>query len=756
MSSPSAVDSLATTPRGVGAPAVGAARWARRWRWLSRVRDDGVLRLALVCYAAFVLLFHWPGVSVELLANVTWYLADPVFLGLALLSIATRDRSGESETGTRFWQLAGGAMLFWITASVVTFLLSLGTSDPRYHAIVDLLFIGYYLALIFAAEVRPDRRRRLPSVGLDERLNRVGAVTLCLVLLDYFVLIPSYLDPDDYSSLRPSLLLYLGLDLLLVGRFFHHARQTESRRWSWVYGLFATAFAVSACLGLLELYSLVPDSPIPWYSGTRWDLLWLLPMAPWIVAARVSRSWFAKSSGDSAWPAPGGSTTTTLAADGVGPVLLYALVPPILHLIGNRLGTTRVQSFEARETLVILYFLFAGSLAFLQYRGRERNRRQAFDELRDSEHRYRQLVESAPDGILVELAGRVVYSNPAARRMFGREALDPGPSLTELGLPEPSASLFLAQGSSETPSTVPREHLLCRATGEALWVEVSFLWILYRGKVACQVLLHDVTTLRRLGREARRMEQMATMGELAATIAHEIRNPLGALLFNLRILGKQLEDRASNRSKLDTVEGAAQRMQAVIKGILDYCRQEPPQVVQEPLETILQATIRRMDSRLAEAGVVLECSLGHRWSDVEVDVHQMVWVFGELISNALRETPPAGRIRIDTGHPTEDILEVRIGDSGPGIRAEDHDRVLRPFFTTHPERLGLGLARVARVLERHGVELEVVASSEHDLIREGAAETAEAVAKRPEPRIHLRFPRTEPAAGSIALSGVAG
>lgn len=668
-------------------------------------RDPWVWTMALA-YALLLAFYLVPLLPPHWLETLSWYIADPLLLLLVLGAISRR---GSCETGSAerlFWQLVACGVGFWLLGSLLTswaWLLAPGGALMPQLA-VDVSYIGYYLMMIFAVELRPDRWPDLRRWSRDERLGRIVAVAFCLALLDYFVLIPSYLDRQEYDSLRPSLLLYLGLDLLLCLRFALGARQSGGTVWRGRYLALMTLFGLSALLEMLELHSLLPDSPVPVYAGTRWDVLWSLPFVALLVAVRLA-------------PEPGERSTRVLAREAEGeeekpgaawgPVLLYALVPPFLHLLLHHRGELSAETLEARETLIIVYFLFAGTLALVQYRRREAKRQEAMEALRDSEDRYRQLVETAPDAILVEREGRVVYSNPMARRLLGAERLDLEPSFEELGLPLPSLGAFLAQADRLSPATLPIEHRLRGADGSLLAFEISYLWINYQGGVASQAILHDVSAERRLRDEAEQMEQLAAVGEFAATIAHEIRNPLASLLFNLRHLGPQLESAASNGPRLRSIETAAERMQAIIKGILEFSRGENPHWMEESLESIVSSALRTARPELEAAGIEIRTCFEPCEEVVRVDIHQMVWVFAELLTNARRAMTGGGVLEVSISRRDGDQLEVVVSDSGPGIAEEDRSRVLRPFFSTWPEGLGLGLARVAQILERHHCCLEL-------------------------------------------------
>lgn len=523
-------------------------------------------------YSVLTLFYFFPLVDPKLLEDLAWYLWDPLLITLALVVIQVSLPPKEQRGGRRFWQLVSLALAFWLAAALLTSVLHLLYSSQWISLLVDVLHLGYYLSLVLATDLKPDVKGHPERLETDHRINLFAAVGLCFTLLVYFVLIPNHLDLSEATSMRSAALLYLGLDLVLLVRFTALAMASREDRWRFTYRILAIGMFYCAFLVVLELIALFPDSPIPYATGTTWDLLWLLPFLPFILAAHLPRQM--------AWsPAPpplAGPTEHRRRRATWGPALLYALLLPCVHLVLHYIGWLDAPSQTAREGLAILSFIIFGSLALVQYSRRETVRQKAQNRLRASEHRYRQLVESSPDAILVERKGRVVYTNPAAQELLGRVRLAESRDFVSLGLPNPSSQLFVEPLSPSSPAVLPLEYSLLDRHGQSLDVEVSFLWIRYQGGLACQAILRNITALRALRVEAEGMERMAAMGEFAATIAHEIRNPLASLVFNTRYLSGRLPMTEAEAKELVELEHAIDMMQTTVTRVLELARAEQP------------------------------------------------------------------------------------------------------------------------------------------------------------------------------------
>ncbi|NJL27791.1 MAG: hypothetical protein HC897_07785, partial [Thermoanaerobaculia bacterium] len=245
-----------------------------------------------VCAGLFVLLasiYLVPLLGPSVLEGLGWYGNDPIFLSLLLLAIQLGLGRSSSAGERLFWSYVTAALAFWLIAAIYTALLPLlGLSGRIVPAVLsDCLYLSYYLALLLATEVDPEGPTPQWTSEPDRRLNAWGGVLFAFALLAYFVLIPSRLDPAEYGTWRPSMLLYLGLETLLSVRFAHRASRARSEKWRSIFALLLIASVLSLLLLALEYWALFPGSPIPDDYGSPWDLVWCLPFLPALLAARL-------------------------------------------------------------------------------------------------------------------------------------------------------------------------------------------------------------------------------------------------------------------------------------------------------------------------------------------------------------------------------------------------------------------------------------------------------------------------------------
>ena len=314
--------------------------------------------------------------------------------------------------------------------------------------------------------------------------------------------------------------------------------------------------------------------------------------------------------------------------------------------------------------------------------------------LRESENRYRILVESSPQAVYLEQERRIIYANHAALHLYGCRSIA---DLEGLGLTALFPNLDAALKKHKSG---PIEHTLIRSDGKSVPVEVSFIVTVFEGKTALQVLAWDITESKNLRLAAERVQRLASLGEFSAILAHEIRNSLGAIALNMKTLSERLEIPPEYRKTFTNMELGTQRIQDIIKGILDFARPAPPSLRRVNLHRLLENSIHAMEGEFDQASISVVRDYDPSDPEVSVDPGQIGQVFVNLLLNARRAMLPGGKITIST-RAADSMVEVKIADTGKGIAPENLERIFDPFFTTTPSGAGLGLAFVSRILEQH-------------------------------------------------------
>lgn len=312
--------------------------------------------------------------------------------------------------------------------------------------------------------------------------------------------------------------------------------------------------------------------------------------------------------------------------------------------------------------------------------------RRQYQEKEALSERLSSLLDALPAGVvLLDSAALIVAVNPAAMAMFGagmvgrhwgdvvREYLEPTLTVGEW---------LLAQGRVSIA-----ESVLASAGGKIL-------------------LIHDVTAAHQMKSELERSQRLAAMGEMAASLAHQLRTPLAAALLytsNLGLAGVSDEARARFSDK---ASGQLRRLERLIQDVLLFARGESMGRDIIPANDLLSEAAQTVEPLIREAG--LEFAVDEACPGVNV-VGSRKALFGALVNlleNALQATPAGGKICL-SGKRTGDFLTLAVRDNGPGIAGETRARIFEPFFTTKGQGTGLGLAIALGVARAHGGSIEL-------------------------------------------------
>ena len=220
------------------------------------------------------------------------------------------------------------------------------------------------------------------------------------------------------------------------------------------------------------------------------------------------------------------------------------------------------------------------------------------------------------------------------------------------------------------------------------------------------------TALRNAQAQLIQSEKMSSLGKLAASVAHEINNPLAGILTYAKLLVRLHEEgeltekvRESCTRNLRLVQRETERCSAIVRNLLDFARQRTPTLKDLDLSAVVEEALSLLSHRLMMQNVVLEKHLSPL-PMVKADFGQMRQAFVNIALNACEAMNAGGRLRV-TSREAGSMVEVEFADTGPGIAPEHLSHILDPFFTTKEKGTGLGLSVVDGLIDRHGGTLEV-------------------------------------------------
>lgn len=337
---------------------------------------------------------------------------------------------------------------------------------------------------------------------------------------------------------------------------------------------------------------------------------------------------------------------------------------------------------------------------------------------------YQAVLASLPDAVIaVDVQLRVVFWNAAAEELVGRSARrSEGRLVKELFPPNASIVSRFAETVASGESRSEADATIDLPDGRGVPVSLLTAALFNReGTVEGAVaVLRDVSRLRQLEDEVRRGETLAAAGRMAVGVAHEIRNPLGAIRGAVQLLARELRGDARYAEYTDVVVKEVDRVNRIIESLLDLGR--PVQLRRVPLNPhqLLERVCLLTEAAAREARVTVLKRYDPSLPPILGDEDRLLQVFHNLVGNAIDAMRAGGRLtlttrvsmnplygKMDVGGGPRTMVEIQVADEGPGIPAATRARVFDPFFTTKDTGLGLGLAICHRLVEEHRGAIQI-------------------------------------------------
>ena len=353
--------------------------------------------------------------------------------------------------------------------------------------------------------------------------------------------------------------------------------------------------------------------------------------------------------------------------------------------------------------------------------------------LRESEGRFRSLVENEPVGTMIVQESRIAFRNPEQERLIG--PIPEGFDFRHLGPPH--------------PEDIPKFERLCGAvrkgelfrqgmelrfsvpdveTGQKAfrWVQCRTVPIDFQGRTAALVNMVDITRMKDLEQIVTAREKLASLGQLAAGIAHEIRNPLSGININISTLdllcrraeGMDPEEKGKIHEVVAQAKAASDKIGAVVKRIMEYSKPIPPRMDRIDVVRVVRETLALSAASIRKHEVELRQELSPEPLFCRADATLLQQVILNLITNALQAMETVDRekfLRVGAEQEGRQAV-IRVIDNGPGVNGDLLGKVFDPFYTTRKDGHGIGLSFSHRVISEH-----------HGRLSAGAAEGGGAV-----------------------------
>lgn len=313
------------------------------------------------------------------------------------------------------------------------------------------------------------------------------------------------------------------------------------------------------------------------------------------------------------------------------------------------------------------------------------------------------IMESMVDGIItIDNDEKITAINNAARRIMGIEREVIGASYASLFPNNAKLPSLLLETLHTGKNFIGYEVDFIRLDGTTVPISVSTS-MLYNNQdiLGVVIVFKDLLEHRVFEDRVKRVDRLAAVGELAAGVAHEIRNPLAAISGSVQILVDELPKDHSSRVFGDVVLKEIDRLNIIIEDLLYFAKPSKNYVASINPNELVEEVLSLLSPSLKKELVLLESSLEPSIGVISVDAELIKQVLVNLLLNAIQALPPeGGGIKVAT-KKSIDGIEIIIKDSGKGIEQESLQRIFDPFFTTKDSGTGLGLAVSNKIIEIH-------------------------------------------------------
>ncbi len=337
-------------------------------------------------------------------------------------------------------------------------------------------------------------------------------------------------------------------------------------------------------------------------------------------------------------------------------------------------------------------------------------------ELSESEAKYRVLVEEINDGYFVARNGKIIFANSAFCDMHGY-ALPEVVHQPYLNFVAPEyvsrvTGCYEKARNQESESEQYTYRRLCKE-GRSFPTETRVKHIWYEGDYAWAGICRDITEREKMAERIRESEKLAHIGQLTASLAHEIRNPLSSIKMSIGMLLKSGNFDGDNQKTLEISAREISKLERILTEMLDFAR--PVKLRFEPcsINELISSCLDILKVTIREKEITVIEKLAKRVSPVLMDGEKIEQAVINILLNAIEVLPPGGVLSIATRSRRLDhrlFISVEFSDNGPGVTPEDLPYIFDPFFSKKKKGTGLGLANVKKVVDAHGGKIAASAS----------------------------------------------
>ena len=339
---------------------------------------------------------------------------------------------------------------------------------------------------------------------------------------------------------------------------------------------------------------------------------------------------------------------------------------------------------------------------------------------------FRYLVSNMRNGVLAyRRDGTIALMNAEAYRIFGLRASDNAVGRTYGDVLRDRPAVIRVLSSAFELSHLPnRAELRLKDLDRVVGYTLSQVKDEIGTPIGAVMFFKDLTLVEQAEERERLRDRLASLGEMAAGIAHELKNPLAGIEVMAGLLRRQVPHTGDAQSLLADIIAEAKLANAIVVAMLEFVRPVRLQVERTDIAEVLHQAVTLAETKVARRDVEVKMNLEPALPAIDGDHHQLCQVFTNLLANAFEALDGRGHITITVAtatieadpalsgmqEPTPTVI-VDVEDDGPGVPSEAQDKIFDPFFTTKPQGSGLGLAIVRKIVDAHDGRIDVNSSA---------------------------------------------
>jgi len=329
---------------------------------------------------------------------------------------------------------------------------------------------------------------------------------------------------------------------------------------------------------------------------------------------------------------------------------------------------------------------------------------------------FRHIVAGMRNGILaITRAGNVALLNEEGYRIFGVEPQDDdiGRPVAEVLRAHPDVVRQL-MSAYELHMLPNRAEMRLRPSGKVIGYTLASVRDDTGIVVGVAMFFKDLTRVEQLEERERLRDRLAAVGEMAAAIAHEVKNPLAGIEVMAGLLRRKIPDIPDAQAVLTDIIAEAKMANAIVQEVLEFVRPIRLQVEHTGVAEALNAAVQLADTKAERGSIAVAVAVPAGLPQIQADHHQLTQLFTNLLINAYEAMQGKGHVNIsastvrqDDGAEGREAVRIELADDGPGMPADVAERVFDPFFTTKAQGSGLGLAIVRKIVDAHDGQIDL-------------------------------------------------